>query len=378
MLGKKDKDKKFSNNWKAISLFNTDMKIICKVLSTRVKNVLPFLISSNQMAYVKNRFISKGGRVISDTLEIANMLALEGFLVAIDTEKRFDSVNNCLLLQILRKFGFGIDFVSWIKTILNNQESCIINSGKTTKYFKLVRGAQQGDPISAYLFILVLEIFFIFVKNNPKVKGLNIFKHEFLYTAYADDTTFFLKDRNSMTELMNELNIFSNISGLKPNKTKCEIAGIGVLNGVQVALCGMKCVNLNNETVKILGVHFSYNKNLEQDKKFSEHILKIESILKLWRIRQLTLEGRITVFKSLAISKVVHLLLITKLHNNTIDLMYKIQKNFIWQGKKAKIKQSTLCNGYENVVLKNVDLRNKITSIQCSWVKRLFEDHFHD
>ena len=41
----------------------------------------------------------------------------------------------------------------------------------------------------------------------------------------------------------------------------------------------MKCFNLNNETVKILGVHFSYNKNLEQDKIFSEHILKIESIL---------------------------------------------------------------------------------------------------
>ena len=177
---------------------------------------------------------------------------------------------------------------------------------------------------------------------------------------------------------MSELNIFSNISGLKPNKKKCEIAGISVLNGVQVALCGMKCVNLNNETVKILGVHFSYNENLEQDKKCSEHILKIESILKLWRMRQLTLEGRITVFKSLAISKVVHLLLITKLHNNTIDLVYKIQKNFIWQGKKAKIKHSTLCNGYENGGLKNVGLRNKVTSIQCSWVKRLFEDGFHD
>ena len=205
-----------------------------------------------------------------------------------------------------------------------------------------------------------------------------MFKHEFFYTAYADDTTFFLKDRNSIIELMNELNIFSNISGLKPNKTKCEIAAIGVLNGVQVALCGMKCANLNNETVKILGVHFSYNKNLEQDKYFSKHILKIESILKLWRMRQLTLEGRITVFKSRAISKVVHLLLITKLHSNTIDLMNKIQRNFICQGKKAKIKHSTLCNGYENGGLKNVDLRNKITSIQCSWVKRLFEDDFHD
>ena len=71
---------------------------------------------------------------------------------------------------------------------------------------------------------------------------------------------FFLKDRSSITELMNELNIFSNFSGLKPNKTKCEIVGISVLNGVQVALCGMKCVNLNNETVKILHAHFSYNK----------------------------------------------------------------------------------------------------------------------
>ena len=85
---------------------------------------------------------------------------------------------------------------------------------------------------------------------------------------------------------MNELNIFSNFSGLKHNETKCEIAGIGVLNGVQVALCGMKCVNLNKETVKILGVHFSYNKNLEQDKNFCKHIVKIEIILKLWRMRQ--------------------------------------------------------------------------------------------
>ena len=105
---------------------------------------------------------------------------------------------------------------------------------------------------------------------------------------------------------MNELNTFSSFSGLKPNETKCETAGIGVLNGVQVGLCVMKCVNLNNETVKILGVHFSYNTNLEQDKNFCEHIVKMENILKLWRMIQLTLEGRITVFKSLSVSKVIH------------------------------------------------------------------------
>ena len=119
----------------------------------------------------------------------------------------------------------------------------------------------------------------------------------------------------------------------------------------------MKYVNLNNETVKILGLHFSYDKNLDQDKKVSEHIVKIENILKLlksWCITQSILEGRITVLKSSAIPKFIHLLLITKLHNNTIDVMKKIQKNLIWRGKKAKIKHSTLCNGYEKGGLKMV------------------------
>ena len=127
--------------------------------------------------------------------------------------------------------------------------------------------------------------------------------------------------------------------------------------------------------MKILGVHFSYNKNLGQDKKFSEHTVKIESIVAHVTVN---VKRKITVFKSLAISKVIHVLRITKLHDNTIDLLYKIQKNVIWQEKKAKIKHSTLCSGYEKGGFKNFDLRNKITSIQNSWVKRLFKDDFLD
>ena len=73
------------------------MKIISNVLSTRIKNALRFLIS-NQKVYVKNRFISESGRVISDILEILNTFALEGFLVIEDIEKTFDSVNHCFLL----------------------------------------------------------------------------------------------------------------------------------------------------------------------------------------------------------------------------------------------------------------------------------------
>ena len=58
-------------------------------------------------------------------------------------------------MEIHWKFGFGINFVSLTKTVLKNQEFWIIDGGKTTKYFKLEKGARQGDPMSVYLFILV-------------------------------------------------------------------------------------------------------------------------------------------------------------------------------------------------------------------------------
>ena len=108
--------------------------------------------------------------MFSDIPEISNLLALEGFLVAVDIEKAVDSVNHCFLLQILRKFGFGIDFVCWIKMILNNRESCIINGWKTTKYFKLERGTWLGYRILTYLFILGLEIFFTYAKKVLRAK----------------------------------------------------------------------------------------------------------------------------------------------------------------------------------------------------------------
>ena len=60
---------------------------------------------------------------------------------------------------------------------LECQESCIINEGNTIKYFKFQKGAQQGDPIYAYLLIIYLEIVFILIKANKRVRGINIFEH---------------------------------------------------------------------------------------------------------------------------------------------------------------------------------------------------------
>ena len=109
---------------------------------------------------------------------------------------------------------------------------------------------------------------------------------------------------------MDIFDTFSKFSVLKPNKVKCEIAGIGALKGVQVALCGMRCIDLVSNTVKILGLYYSYNEKLEIQENFKWHMINIEKILQIWRMRDLSIAGKITIFKTLAISKIVHFALV--------------------------------------------------------------------
>ena len=88
--------------------------------------------------------------------------------MTIDFENAFDSMNHAFLIAAFKIYGFVDNFKDWIKI-------CVKNGGHTTKCFKLERGAHPGDPISACLFILALEIFFIIIKTNKNLHGLKIF-----------------------------------------------------------------------------------------------------------------------------------------------------------------------------------------------------------
>ena len=122
-------------------MLNIDTKLISKVIAIRLKKTLNNLISENQIAYLNNRFVSEGGRLISDIVEITYLLQIEGILLEVDIEKAFDSVNHLSLVSALEKYGFKSDFIRWIKFLL--KESGIVHNKWGT------------NPLSAYLFILV-------------------------------------------------------------------------------------------------------------------------------------------------------------------------------------------------------------------------------
>ena len=168
--------------------------------------------------------------------------------------------------------------------------------------------------------ILCLETFFMLIKNK-NIKSIKIFESTFLYTAYADDTNFFLKNKNLIRELLNTINYFLSFTGLKQNLSKYEVAGVGALKGVKVAICGIKCIDLTQEAIKILEVFFSYDKNLHLENNFRKTILNIERILKMWRRRNLTLEGKIIIFKTLALSKITFLAQVLGIPKQIIDTL---------------------------------------------------------
>ena len=112
---------------------------------------------------------------------------LNGLIIAADIEKAFDSVNHNFIFASLDKYGFGPDFIQWTKTLLANNESCVMDNGSsTTGFFKIQRGMKQRDPLSPYLFILVLEILFIPIRNDKAIRGFKIGDIEIRLTAFAD------------------------------------------------------------------------------------------------------------------------------------------------------------------------------------------------
>ena len=104
-----------------------------------------------------------------------------------------------------------------------------------------------------------------------------------------------------------------------------------------MAVCGVQKVDSTKETIKILSIYFSHNINLMNQKNCCKAITSIHGILQLWRMRNLSIESKIVVFKTLAISKLVCLALLTVFSNHITEKVAKIQKSFIWHDSSPKL-----------------------------------------
>ena len=115
----------------------------------------------------------------------------------------------------------------WVDILHGDAESCIMNNGKSTGYFKIQRGTRQGDPLAPYIFLMIIEVISTIVNQNPEIKGIEVNGTTIKQCLFADDTTFFLQDIDSLQTLINTLNTFGKYSSLQVNYDKSEAAWIG-------------------------------------------------------------------------------------------------------------------------------------------------------
>ena len=155
-------------------MLNTDLNIFSIALAAKLKSVLPSLTASQQTAYVQNRYNGYRGRLISGILDVSDKLNIDDYLVTAAIEKSFRLSRSWVFASSFEKNGFGNNFIDLIKVLLTDQKSCVINGGSATPYFISVKRARQSDLISAYLFIIALEIFFAMINSNPNTKFLLI------------------------------------------------------------------------------------------------------------------------------------------------------------------------------------------------------------
>jgi hypothetical protein len=231
---------------------------LSKTYADRLKEVMPSLVHPNQVAYVKNRFIGEGIRTIDQTMHYTKIHEIEAYALAIDFEKAFDSVDWEYLWEALESYNIPKSFVNMIKMLYNDIESCVINNGTTTPYFKIHRGVRQGDPIAAYLFTVAIELLAINIRKNKNIEGIKINNSNIKLSMYADDMTGLIVGVKSIKEIMKLINEFKKYSGLGVNDDKTELMPIGIAdkNVNSLSTLGYKIVT----DMKVTGVVFTYDK----------------------------------------------------------------------------------------------------------------------
>ena len=231
---------------------------------------------------------------------------------------------------------------------------------------------RQGDPLSPYLFIIGVEILSQAITSNPGIKGVFIEGNQFLLGQYADDTSIFIDGtEKSLKNVFNVLNNFELLSGLCTNYEKTQAVWIGVKRNSNDRIKTNKQLSWTNGNFKVLGVTLNANLSNLIEINFRDKIKECKELLNIWRQRNLTIIGKITIIKSLILSKFNHLF--SFLPSPSLKIIKEIEKmvyEFVWNGKGDRVSRNILINRVDMGGVKMPHIASIIKSQKSSWIKR--------
>ncbi|GJS06705.1 RNA-directed DNA polymerase, eukaryota, reverse transcriptase zinc-binding domain protein [Tanacetum coccineum] len=327
----KTRDANMVKDFRPISLIGSMYKIIAKILANRLVLVLGDLVNEVQSAFIADRQILDGPFILNEIVQWCQSKKKQSLVFKVDFEKAFDSVRWDYLDDILRRFGFGEKWCSWIQSCLRSSRGSVIVNGSPTEEFQFHKGLKQGDPLSPFLFILVMEtlhISFQRIVDAGMFKGIMLSPSlQLSHLFYADDVIFMGQwNESNLDTIVQVLECFHRASGLRLNMSKSKLMGIYV-DADKVAQAARKigCVTLKTPFTYLgskVGGHMS------RIQSWNETIEAMASRLSKWKMKTLSIGGRLTLLKSVLGSMPIYHMSIFKVPMKILQRMESIRSHF--------------------------------------------------
>ena len=348
LMRKKDTTGKLMKDWRPITLLNTELKILAKVLTNRLREVVDSLIGPEQTYAMAGRSIRSNLHLIREVLEGVED-DQNAALVSLDQSKAFDRVDHRYLFKVLDAAGFHPGFCSWIRLFYQSPNTVVQVNGKRSAPFPVSRSVRQGCPLSPLLFVLTLEPFLRRLRDQarrPALRGIALSGGGLARdSAYADDVTLYISSIEGMQAADSAIVEHNRITGSKINSDKSAGLLLGAWRGKEETL--PRIFEWKPGPIKILG--FWIGPGLQVEKNWTEVYAKVGASVSIWRQRKLSLKGRAEACRTYIFPRILYYLQILPISKhwckefNTLLFVFTL-----WRGKGEQVCRATTIQRVRN------------------------------
>ena len=355
--------------YRPISLINVDIKILTKILTSRLKPVLPTIIHKTQTA-IDSRKINHTVHMIRDLIDYTNEQNIGACFLFLDQEKAFDRVDHDFLFKVMESFGIGETYINWLRMIYSNATMTVKVNGFLTEEIPIRRGVRQGDPLSFYLYIFVNEILSLQLRANQNIVGFQVGGEKIISMHYADDTTIAILQNRCFKEVYKELELYEAATGAKVNFEKTT----GLWTGAWKNRTDEPIpITFTNTNVKTLGVYYG-NQNPAHE-TFTEISNKIKKTIGYWQRFKLNKFSKARVIEIFHASKLWYA---ANFYPIPADLQKQITEDFWtyinYPSKKITVSREEAMKLREDGGLKLVDIQAKSEASKVKWLMEVASD----
>ena len=224
----KKKDRRDIENYRPITLLNTDYKTYTKILATRLSRVIHKIVHPDQAGFIPKRQISNQTQLCKVMIDYAEATEENGVIIALDQEKAYDKIAHDYLWETLARFGIPNDYIKKLQGLYKSATTVVILNGKTSQAFLVTRGVRQGDPLSCLIFDIAIEPLACTLRKSS-LKGFKIpgAPQRLIASLFADDTSAFLTAEDKWSDIWRIIECWCRGSRARFNAGKTEVIPIG-------------------------------------------------------------------------------------------------------------------------------------------------------